>query len=125
MQLELKRLQRDVGITFVLATHDQEEALTHGRPFAAGAPALLTVWPERLELAATEPPPERIGLPVTCSDVVFQGALLRYALRDADGGDFVAYLEASRHDPNAATNAATPNVAKDARRRQLERAQSL
>ena len=60
---------------------------------------------------------------MTCSDVVFQGALLRYALRDADGGDFVAYLEASRHDPNAATNAATPNVAKDARRH-LERGQN-
>jgi putative spermidine/putrescine transport system ATP-binding protein len=28
MQLELKALQREVGITFVLVTHDQEEALT-------------------------------------------------------------------------------------------------
>src|SRR3954470_20061507 len=28
MQLELKALQRDVGITFVFVTHDQEEALT-------------------------------------------------------------------------------------------------
>ena len=28
MQLELKRLQRDTGITFVFVTHDQEEALT-------------------------------------------------------------------------------------------------
>ena len=28
MQLELKQLQRDVGITFVFVTHDQEEALT-------------------------------------------------------------------------------------------------
>jgi putative spermidine/putrescine transport system ATP-binding protein len=28
MQLELKGLQRDVGITFVFVTHDQEEALT-------------------------------------------------------------------------------------------------
>ena len=28
MQLELKRIQRDVGITFVFVTHDQEEALT-------------------------------------------------------------------------------------------------
>jgi ABC-type Fe3+/spermidine/putrescine transport system ATPase subunit len=27
MQLELKRLQHDVGITFVIVTHDQEEAL--------------------------------------------------------------------------------------------------
>lgn len=28
MQLELKRLQREVGITFIQVTHDQEEALT-------------------------------------------------------------------------------------------------
>jgi putative spermidine/putrescine transport system ATP-binding protein len=28
MQLELKQIQRDVGITFVFVTHDQEEALS-------------------------------------------------------------------------------------------------
>jgi spermidine/putrescine transport system ATP-binding protein len=28
MQLELKQLQREVGITFIYVTHDQEEALT-------------------------------------------------------------------------------------------------
>ena len=28
MQIELKRLQRKLGITFVYVTHDQEEALT-------------------------------------------------------------------------------------------------
>jgi ABC-type Fe3+/spermidine/putrescine transport system ATPase subunit len=28
MQVELKRMQREVGITFVYVTHDQEEALT-------------------------------------------------------------------------------------------------
>ncbi|NUS51185.1 MAG: ABC transporter ATP-binding protein, partial [Nocardioidaceae bacterium] len=28
MQIELKQMQRDVGITFVFVTHDQEEALT-------------------------------------------------------------------------------------------------
>jgi spermidine/putrescine transport system ATP-binding protein len=28
LQLELKRIQRDVGITFIYVTHDQEEALT-------------------------------------------------------------------------------------------------
>jgi ABC-type Fe3+/spermidine/putrescine transport system ATPase subunit len=27
MQLELKRLQHEVGITFIIVTHDQEEAL--------------------------------------------------------------------------------------------------
>ena len=48
MQIELKRIQREVGITFVYVTHDQEEALTmsdriavfnHGKIEQIGAPA--------------------------------------------------------------------------------------
>jgi putative spermidine/putrescine transport system ATP-binding protein len=48
MQIELKRIQREVGITFVYVTHDQEEALTmsdrlavfnEGRIEQVGAPA--------------------------------------------------------------------------------------
>ena len=47
MQLELKRIQREVGITFIFVTHDQEEALTmsdrlvvldHGRVEQLGTP---------------------------------------------------------------------------------------
>jgi putative spermidine/putrescine transport system ATP-binding protein len=47
MQLELKRIQREIGITFVFVTHDQEEALTmsdriavlnHGRIEQLGTP---------------------------------------------------------------------------------------
>ena len=48
MQIELKRIQQEVGITFIYVTHDQEEALTmsdriavfnHGRIEQIGAPA--------------------------------------------------------------------------------------
>jgi putative spermidine/putrescine transport system ATP-binding protein len=48
MQTELKSLQREVGITFIFVTHDQEEALTmsdrlavfnHGRVEQVGTPA--------------------------------------------------------------------------------------
>ncbi len=48
MQIELKAIQRDVGITFIYVTHDQEEALAmsdrmavfnHGRIEQVGAPA--------------------------------------------------------------------------------------
>ena len=48
MQVELKAIQREVGITFVFVTHDQEEALTmsdrivvinHGRVEQVGTPA--------------------------------------------------------------------------------------
>ncbi|MEK0083176.1 ABC transporter ATP-binding protein [Benzoatithermus flavus] len=48
MQLELKRLRAETGITFIFVTHDQEEALTmsdriavmdHGRVLQVGTPA--------------------------------------------------------------------------------------
>ena len=54
MQLELKRIQAEVGITFVHVTHDQEEAMTmadtvavmnHGRIEQLGAPADLYEHP--------------------------------------------------------------------------------
>jgi spermidine/putrescine transport system ATP-binding protein len=57
MQLELKRIQQEVGITFIYVTHDQEEAMTmsdqlavmrHGKIEQIGAPA------DVYELPATE-----------------------------------------------------------------------
>jgi spermidine/putrescine transport system ATP-binding protein len=173
MQIELKRIQRDVGITFVFVTHDQEEALTmsdriavmragrleqvgtpeeiydapesafvarfigsanlipvtvestaggratlrlpggvradaatDGRSFAAGAPALLMIRPERLEIGPSEPPAGQQGLPVTCTDLVFQGAVRRCALRDPAGGELIDYLEASQIQPGVRPGAA-------------------
>ena len=50
MQIELQTLQRDVGITFILVTHDQEEALSmsdricimrEGRAVQSGSPREL------------------------------------------------------------------------------------
>ena len=55
MQLELKRIQEEVGITFVYVTHDQEEALTmsdrlavfnEGRIEQVGPPAQIYEFPE-------------------------------------------------------------------------------
>jgi spermidine/putrescine transport system ATP-binding protein len=55
MQLELKRIQHDVGITFVHVTHDQEEAMTmadqivimnHGRIEQQGTPSQLYERPK-------------------------------------------------------------------------------
>jgi putative spermidine/putrescine transport system ATP-binding protein len=55
MQIELKRIQREVGITFVYVTHDQEEALTmsdrmavfrHGRIEQIGTPSNVYEHPE-------------------------------------------------------------------------------
>ncbi len=174
MQMELKRIQREVGITFVFVTHDREEALTmsdriavmrHGRleqvgtppeiydtpasPFvarfigtanllpvtvehvagerttvrlagnrrgeaatagcrlAAGERAMLMVRPERLEVVTAEPGAgaNLVALPVTCTDLVFQGAVLRCALRDAESNELIAHVEATRQDPALRTGA--------------------
>jgi spermidine/putrescine transport system ATP-binding protein len=173
MQIELKRIQRDVGITFVFVTHDQEEAITmsdrlavmragrleqvgtperiydqpetafvarfighanllpvtverangasavvalpggrraeiatHGRDFAAGAPALLMVRPERLEVCGSQPPASESCMPVTCTGIVFQGAVERCALATAAGDELVAHIESSRPVSEARPGAA-------------------
>jgi len=60
MQLELKRIQTEIGITFIFVTHDQEEAMTmsdriavmrHGRIEQLGAPSDLYETP-RTEFVA-------------------------------------------------------------------------
>ena len=54
MQLELRQIQRNVGITFIFVTHDQEEALTmsdriavmsHGKILQIGSPAQIYEHP--------------------------------------------------------------------------------
>jgi len=56
MQIELKRLQTETGITFVFVTHDQEEALTmsdriavmdHGHILQIGSPTEIYEHPQR------------------------------------------------------------------------------
>ncbi|MGZ6995048.1 MAG: ABC transporter ATP-binding protein [Acidimicrobiia bacterium] len=60
MQLELKRIQREVGITFIFVTHDQEEALTmsdriavmsEGRVEQIGSPEEIYHEPETVFVA--------------------------------------------------------------------------
>ncbi len=173
MQIELKRIQRDVGITFIFVTHDQEEALTmsdriavmragkleqvgtpediydepstafvarfighanllpvtverangenatialpggrraevatHGRSFATGVKALLMVRPERLEVCASEPSGERCCIPVTCTDLIFQGAVQRCAVSTAAGDELVAHIETDKPVKEARAGAA-------------------
>lgn len=61
MQMELRRIQRQVGITFVFVTHDQEEALalsdrmavmSRGRVLQIDAPARIYEAPANREVAA-------------------------------------------------------------------------
>lgn len=60
MQIELKRLQRQLGITFILVTHDQEEALSmsdrvavmeQGRIAQIGTPREIYETPKTLSVA--------------------------------------------------------------------------
>ncbi|MFT6875540.1 MAG: spermidine/putrescine ABC transporter ATP-binding subunit [Granulosicoccus sp.] len=61
MQIELRRLQRSIGITFVFVTHDQEEALTlsdriavmsSGKVLQVDTPAALYEGPQTRDVAS-------------------------------------------------------------------------
>ena len=122
MQVFLKSLQRDLGMTFVYVTHDQEEALTmsdriavfnQGRIEQVGGPAEVYDRPASEFVAGFVGTsnivdrggrrycvrPERIslgngGLPATVDDVVFVGAFTRYLVR-TDVGERLTVVEQS------------------------------
>jgi putative spermidine/putrescine transport system ATP-binding protein len=113
MQLFLKALQRDLGMTFVYVTHDQEEALTmsdqiavfnHGRIEQLGTPTDVYEQPATEFVAGFVGTsniverggrrlvvrPERIsfaeeGQQATIEDVVFVGAFTRYLVVTDEG----------------------------------------
>jgi spermidine/putrescine transport system ATP-binding protein len=163
MQLELKRIQREVGIAFIFVTHDQEEALTMsdrlavmsagrveqvgtpeaiyhspatvfvagfigeanllsvhvravtgdkaevefggglrtqvataGRTLVPGDTVLVMVRPERIKLSLARPQsgPEPIcAIPVTVTDIIFQGPVLRCLLLDAEENEITAHID--------------------------------
>ncbi|HEX4678706.1 MAG TPA: ABC transporter ATP-binding protein [Gaiellaceae bacterium] len=114
MQVFLKGLQRDLGMTFIYVTHDQEEALTmsdhvavfnEGRIEQVGSPTEVYVHPATEFVAGFvgtsnilerggrrfSVRPERIelnghGEPATVADVVFVGAFTRI-LVDTEAGE--------------------------------------
>ena len=119
MQVFLKALQQDLGMTFIYVTHDQEEALTmsdHVAVFNEGRIEQVGTPNEIYERPATEfvagfvgtsniierngrrvsVRPERItfnghGEAATIKDVVFVGAFTRY-LVDTDSGDHLTVV---------------------------------
>lgn len=160
MQMELKRIHREVGITFIFVTHDQEEALTMsdriavmnagrveqvGTPediyhspasifvagfigtanllaatvervqgdravvrlaggghaevptglthFSPGDAAMVMVRPERIRLAPTELVGRPSGIPVTLVEMIFQGPVVRFVLRDGAGSQIIAHVD--------------------------------
>jgi putative spermidine/putrescine transport system ATP-binding protein len=128
MQVFLKALQRDLGMTFVYVTHDQEEALTmsdqiavfnHGRIEQLGAPDEVYEHPASEFVAGFVGTsniverdgrrlcirPERIsfgeeGQPATIDDVVFVGAFTRY-LVVTDEGERLSVVRQAGPEPLA------------------------
>jgi putative spermidine/putrescine transport system ATP-binding protein len=122
MQVFLKSLQRDLGMTFIYVTHDQEEALTmsdriavfnHGRIEQTGEPAEVYDRPASEFVAGFVGTsnivergghrvcirPERIALgnggePATVDDVVFVGAFTRYLVL-TDKGERLTVVQQS------------------------------
>jgi spermidine/putrescine transport system ATP-binding protein len=173
MQIELKRIQREVGITFIFVTHDQEEALTMsdriavmsegrveqvGTPeeiyhspasvfvagfigtanmlsasvesvrgdravvqlagqhrvevptglaqFPPGAGAMVMIRPERLRLSAAEPVGNANSIPVTVVEMIFQGPVVRFVMRDGSGSEIIAHIDEDER-PNGIARGAT------------------
>ena len=97
MQLELKTLQREVGITFIYVTHDQEEALTMSDRIAVMSKgvALQIGAPEEIyERPATKFVADFIGETNFLNGVVKgqNGSLVEVELADAG----MVYVESSR-----------------------------
>ena len=96
MQLELKRIQREIGITFVHVTHDQEEAMTmadtiavmnRGRIEQLGTPTDLYERPRTAFVASFLGKSNLLAGHVEAQDSVRlgDGTLVRGATGDATG----------------------------------------
>ena len=94
MQVELKGIQREVGITFVYVTHDQEEALTMSDRIAV-------LNEGRIEQVGE--PAERLRAPANAFVAGFVGVS---NLIERDGGRFTVRPEKVRHARAPAKHAA-------------------
>jgi spermidine/putrescine transport system ATP-binding protein len=101
MQFELKRIQREVGITFVFVTHDQGEALTMSDRIAVMSEG-------RVEQIGT--PQEIYNSPASLFVAGFIGSanLLPGTVTGTDGDDVVVDLAAG-HVVRARSNGALPS----------------
>ena len=86
MQVELKRIQTEVGLTFIHVTHDQEEAMTM-------ADTVAVMNKGRIEQLG--PPVELYDLPRTAfvANFLGQANLVRATAVERDGGDVVVKVK--------------------------------
>jgi putative spermidine/putrescine transport system ATP-binding protein len=111
MQLELKAIQREVGITFVFVTHDQDEALTlcdRLAVFHDGRVEQLGAADEVYESPASRFVAEFVG-----TSNVISGEVARAILGDAVDGATVAIRPEKIRVARAGTPAASGDVAVD------------
>jgi spermidine/putrescine transport system ATP-binding protein len=97
MQLELKRIQKEVGITFVFVTHDQEEAMTISDRIAVmnqGRIEQLGPPEEVYERPATEFVAEFLGAS-NLLDGVYRGSQDGFGLVELESGARIRIPEAS------------------------------
>ncbi len=89
MQIELKRIQTEVGITFVHVTHDQEEAMTMADTIAVMNAGVID------QMGA---PAELYEQPATTfvSNFLGQSNLVRGQVREKSGGDLLLDVNGSR-----------------------------
>ena len=97
MQIELKRIQQEVGLTFIHVTHDQEEAMTMADSIAVmldGDCGFREVPPEGFEIfwGAYLGMPEEILIAGPLSDVAEEIVATRAAARAAHGWIMDVYL---------------------------------
>src|SRR5205814_607262 len=106
MQLELKRLQRDLGVTTILVTHDQQEAMTlsdrivimrDGEIQQVGTPSELYAAPKNQFVA----------------DFIGKNNLLRARVTRIDGAQVVAELAPGVHVSAVTASAFEPGQAID------------
>jgi spermidine/putrescine transport system ATP-binding protein len=89
MQIELKRIQTEVGLTFVHVTHDQEEAMTM-------ADSIAVMNSGRIEQLGT--PGELYEAPETTfvANFLGQSNLVRASVAGTDGGDLVLDVQGQK-----------------------------
>jgi putative spermidine/putrescine transport system ATP-binding protein len=115
MQVELKQIQREVGITFVFVTHDQEEALTMSDRIAVFNEGRIQQLATPFELYEQPASPFVAGFVGTSN--LLEGAVARELV--GEEGTFVVrpekllmHAEADAPDPDAGTCVA-PGVVRE------------
>jgi putative spermidine/putrescine transport system ATP-binding protein len=90
----------------LLAGGHRAEVPTGAAHFTPGGGAMVMVRPERIRLAATPPSVAVNAIPVTLEEMIFQGPVVRFVLRDGAGCEIIAHLDDDERPSGIARGAA-------------------